>query len=53
MRFGEITKQMPFKQLKEMDLEALVRRTVFEIVPHMSNTLSPPLENRECRLLKA
>ena len=51
MRFGEITKQMPFKKLKEMDLEALVRRTLFEIVPHRSNTLSPLLEKLEWQLL--
>ena len=60
MRFGEIrkaigetTQQMLSKQLKEMERDGLVRRKVFEVAPHMSNTLSPPLENRECRLLKA
>ena len=38
---GEITKQMPSKKLKEMERDALVRRTVFEIVPpHVEYSLS-------------
>ena len=50
---GEITQQMLSKQLKEMERDGLVRRKVLKSSPHMSNTLSPLLENRECQLLKA